>query len=219
MSDLVRRRLGVSATVEAPTAAGDEYFEGDLRPTDQREFDFCYQGSGAVWQDLPRLNSVWREILALRPDSRFLILSYDPRCRALADHLPAGSVELIEAFDPTDVARHLGRCKVGFVLRRPDLVNQVSFPTKIGESLACGVALVLTDIGWDPADLLVGSSIARIVASDSSPTAIARAAIELVDALPRVRPGVPAIGRGVAPRPTRRGRTRRAGTGGADVGA
>jgi hypothetical protein len=183
MSDLVRRRLGVGTTVEAPTAAGEEYFRGALPPPDERELDFCYQGSGAAWQDLPRLNAVWREIVALRPEARFLVLSYDPRCRALADGMPSGSVELVEAFDAADVARHLSRCRVGFVLRRRDLVNQVSFPTKIGESLGCGVALVLTDIDWDPADLLVGSPVARIVDADSSPAATARAAVELLEGL------------------------------------
>jgi glycosyltransferase involved in cell wall biosynthesis len=195
MSDLVRRRLGVDATVEAPTAAGDEYFRDDLPSPEERELDFCYQGSGAVWQDLPRLNAVWREIVALRPDARFMVLSYDPRCRALADGMPAGSVELVEAFDAADVARHLSRCRVGFVLRRRDLVNQVSYPTKIGESLGCGVALVLTDIDWDPADLLAGSPVARLVDADSSAAATARAAVELLDAL---TPGSPSACRGLA---------------------
>lgn len=189
MSSLVREKLGVDLTIEAPTAAGEEYFERELTPPARRDFDFCYQGSGAVWQGLPHLNAVWRAIAELRPGSRFLVLSYDKRCRALGEGLPSGSVEFIEAFQPHDVARHLARSRIGFVLRSPNLVNQVSFPTKIGESLACGVALVLTDIGWDPGDLLAHRPVARIVDADATPTATARAAVELLDGLTDELPG------------------------------
>lgn len=183
MSALVRERLRIAQTVEAPTAAGEEYFQVPLTPPGERDYDFCYQGSGAVWQNLPHLNRVWRAIVALRPESRFLVLSYDKRCRVLAEGLPGDNVEFIEAFQPGDVARHLARCRIGFVLRSPDIVNQVSFPTKIGESLACGVSLVLTDLGWDPGDFLAGTPVARIVDADSPPEATAGAALELLDGL------------------------------------
>ncbi len=182
MSDLVRSRLGLDVAFEAPTAAGDEYFEVPLKRYEEREYDFCYQGSGAAWQNLEYLNNVWRSIALARPESRFLILSYDDRCRVLSAGLPEGSVEFIKAFTPSEVARQLSNSRVGFVLRTPDIVNRVSFPTKIGESLACGIALIVSDIDWDPRDLFIDGEAGVLVSPNAPASEVASAALTLLAA-------------------------------------
>jgi glycosyltransferase involved in cell wall biosynthesis len=184
MGRLVRERLGVPRFVVAPTAVGPEYFQVRLDPSADRPHDLCYQGSGAAWQNLDHLSAVWRRVADLRPATRFLVLSYDPRCRALATGLPPDRVTLTEAFEPSDVARGLAEARVGFVLRSDHLVNRVAYPTKIGESLACGVPLVVSDLDWDPSDLLRRhSSAGRLVAPGAATEVAADAAIDLLDHL------------------------------------
>lgn len=178
MADLVRSRLGVHDVFVAPTAAGEEYFQQPLdRP---RPFAYCYQGSGAPWQGLERLNQVWRALAAAEPDARFLVVSRDDRCRALGEGMPAGTVEFASAADPGAVATLLAQCQVGFVLRHDHVVNRVSYPTKVGESLACGLALVMTELDWDPAEVLrEHGKVGALVAPDAPATVVAHAASEL----------------------------------------
>lgn len=150
MATLVQDRLGQMPTFVAPTVVDRSTFQ--LRPPGPGTL--TYIGSGAPWQDLPLLAEVWSAVHRLDGDVRFRVVSRDDRADVLRQAVPSGVVESVSAGDPAAVAEQLRTTQVGFIVRRPHLVNTVSFPTKFGEYVASGVGVVTTDIGWDLAALV-----------------------------------------------------------------
>jgi glycosyltransferase involved in cell wall biosynthesis len=145
MASLVEDRVGRMPTFVAPTVVDRSTFR--LRPAGPGAL--TYIGSGAPWQDLPLLGEIWSAVHRLDPSLRFRVVSRDDRAEVLQRALPAGVVESVSADRPAAVAEQLRDTQLGFIVRRPHLVNTVSYPTKFGEYVASGVGVVTTDIGWD----------------------------------------------------------------------
>jgi glycosyltransferase involved in cell wall biosynthesis len=108
-----------------------------------------YNGSLFLpWDEPSDLFKTFRAIRSQQPAAFLLLLSGDApdRVRALA---------LAEGIDPANfrvqslphdkVPEWLVSADVGLLLRRASLVNRVSSPTKVGEYLACGVPIVISD--------------------------------------------------------------------------
>jgi glycosyltransferase involved in cell wall biosynthesis len=142
-------------------------------PKPDRKY-FTYAGSGAPWQNLESLNLLWKEISKINPDQQFMVISRDPRSRSLGDGLPKEKVRFESVVGPEPVGELLQEAQLGFATRQPSLINQVSYPTKIGEYLAAGVPVVTSDIDWDPGDLLRDESVGLLLSPGVSEEAAAK---------------------------------------------
>lgn len=150
MASLVRERMGEMPTFVAPTVVDRSTF----RPRPAGPGVLTYIGSGAPWQDLPLLADIWSAMHRLDPSLRFRVVSRDDRAGVVRRALPAGVVETTSCDNPAAVAKQLRDSQLGFIVRRPHLVNEVSYPTKFGEYVAAGVGVITTDIGWDIGSLV-----------------------------------------------------------------
>lgn len=169
MARLVRQRVGDLTTFVAPTVVDRATF----RPRTTDGGALTYVGSGAPWQDLPLLAEIWAEIHRLDPSRRFRVVSRDERADVLQEALPDGVVETTSASSPARVAELLGDTQLGFIVRRPHIVNEVSYPTKFGEYVSAGVGVVTTDIGWDIGTLVRETGSGLVVDVDDPPSRIA----------------------------------------------
>jgi len=172
MSDLVRSRLPVRAAFELPTAVDRKVFA----PSPKAEPPMLsYVGSGAPWQNLPHLGDIWKELAALLPDVRFQVVSRDERARVALDGVPPDRSELVAGHGPEHVAELTAPATYGFVIRKPHLVNEVSFPTKFGEYVATGTEVITTSIGWEIADIVDRTGCGLLVDWRDEPRRIAAA--------------------------------------------
>jgi hypothetical protein len=178
MADLIADRIGDVQRLVVPTVVDRTVFQ----PRPPGPGRLTYMGSGAPWQDLPLLADLWAAIHAIEPETRFRVVTKDPRAHMLGSAVPSDAVEFTEARGPAAVAAQLRDSQLGFVVRRPHLVNQVSYPTKFGEYVASGVGVVTTDIGWDIAELTRATG-CGVVLDVEEPTE--RLAAHVVDALRR----------------------------------
>lgn len=163
MGRLVSGRLGGAPWAKAPTAVDVDTF-GCTDPVERTHL--TYVGSGAPWQAIDVLGTIWRAVHDLDPAARFRIVSRDPRTHAIANGLPDDSVEIVAGRSPAHVASLLWDTQLGFLVRRPDIVNTASFPTKFGEYVAAGVPVVSSDIGWEVGDIIRQTGCGMLIEPD-----------------------------------------------------
>jgi hypothetical protein len=175
MSSLMRRNWPRTRLASAPNCVRNEVFSSDHEY--ERRF-MTYLGTGAAWQGLGKLSKVWGEMYRLDPSTRYRVISRDDRCRILASQLPAESIEFVAVENADEVARLLWEAEAGFLLRADNLVNRVSYPTKLGEYVAAGAYVVTSDIEWDPGALVRQTGCGILVTPDASAEQIAA---EVVD--------------------------------------
>jgi hypothetical protein len=176
MARLVCERTGDMATFVAPTVVDRATFQ----PRSAGPGVLTYIGSGAPWQDLPLLADVWSEIHRLDPALRFRVVSRDERAEVVRRGLPDDVVDVVAAHSPAEVAEQLRDTHLGFIVRRPDIVNTVAYPTKFGEYVASGVGVVTSDIGWDIADHVRTTVSGVVLDIEQSPTALAEDIVAFV---------------------------------------
>jgi glycosyltransferase involved in cell wall biosynthesis len=176
MADLVQERVGDFPTFVAPTVVDRSTF----RPRAPGPGTLTYVGSAAPWQDLPLLAEIWSALHRRDPDLRFRVVSKDVRADVLRRALPTGVVESVSAADPAAVAEQLRATQLGFIVRRPHVVNAVSCPTKFGEYVASGVGVVTTDIGWDIGRLVRSTGCGLLVDVDDSPSRMADHVLDFI---------------------------------------
>lgn len=137
-----------------------------------------YLGTGAPWQDLDLLSSIWAALYRLDPKLRFRVISRDERTKILAQELPKGVIEFVGVEQPDEVASLLWEAEAGFLIRRSNQINQVSFPTKLGEYLAANAYIVASDLDWDPGSIVKQTGCGFTVKPTVSPEQVAKAVIE-----------------------------------------
>lgn len=135
---------------------------------------FTYLGSGAPWQALDLLSTVWQEIYLLDPSVKFRVISRDHKTKVLALGLPQANIEFVATENFEQVAHYLSESEVGFLIRKESLVNRVCFPTKMAEYLAGGCWVVTSDIDWDIADYMKRFQVGLLVDPDNTPELIAK---------------------------------------------
>lgn len=189
MADLLEARTG-SRSLVVPNAVDRAIF----RPDGRAEPRFLtYAGGGSPWQGLPYLASVWRALWALEPSLRFRVVSRDDRARVLADGLPPDAVDVVAADEPAEVAMHLREARLGFLLRRRHLANDVACPMKLGEYLASGAPVATTSCGWDVEDLVRRHGAGVVVDPASPPDVVAAEVLGYLRSIgPSRPPGVQA---------------------------
>lgn len=134
---------------------------------------FTYLGSGAPWQNLDVLSKIWQEIHKLEPNIQFRVISRDSRTKILAEGIGKNRIEFVGSEDFEEIAEFLSESLVGFLIREDNLVNRVSYPTKMAEYLASGSWVVSSDIDWDVGDLIRKYEVGLLVKPKSDPSVIA----------------------------------------------
>lgn len=178
MSDLVKARFGKLETLSIPSCVNASLFN----PRTRRErTTLVYLGGGQPWQGLDYLGEIWAALHRSRPELKFRVISRDQRTRRLAAGVSPQSIELVRSESATQTRDLLSDAAFGFLLRLDSLVNRVSFPTKLGEYLASGVPVVLSDMPWDPARLLRDSTAAVQVPVAATPEDVAMTVGEALD--------------------------------------
>lgn len=170
MKRMVMERISNVSIFVAPTCVDIATFRAN-KPSEKRFF--TYLGSGAPWQALDMLSAVWKCIHRADPEIRFRVISRDARCRVLAEGIAPDKIEFQQSNNFGEVAEYLNEGRVGFLLRRDNIVNRVSFPTKFAEYLASGCWVVATDLDWDINDYMRKYEVGVLVGPDQSPNEIA----------------------------------------------
>jgi glycosyltransferase involved in cell wall biosynthesis len=168
MSAYVSTYFSNTPVLHAPTCADLETFKS----TNNKKGYFVYCGSGAPWQAIDLMKTVWDEIHRLDPAIKFRVISRDERCKVLGDNIHSENIEFVQSSDHHKVAEYLDECSLAFMLRRDDIVNRVCFPTKFAQYIASGCAVVTTDIDWDVKDY-VTDEVGILVKPDDPPKKIA----------------------------------------------
>lgn len=102
-------------------------------------------GTLTGWYDGPATLAVARAFLA-RVGGRFVVLTRDAEeARTLVAE--AGIHALVSSADPAEVPRWLQAADAGLALVRTSPSKDASFPTKIGEYLGTGMAVLATPVG------------------------------------------------------------------------
>jgi len=105
---------------------------------------FCYSGSCKPWQCAEETIAWFEKEIATGVDGHLVIFSQDTEAfkRLVAQHgLPADRV-VVHAVAPSQLLDYLCVADVGILLRKPDIVNWVSRPTKLLEYQAVGLKIV-----------------------------------------------------------------------------
>jgi glycosyltransferase involved in cell wall biosynthesis len=126
-----------------------------------------YSGSGAPWQWLSQLSSLWQEIHQQDSNIKFLVVSRDPRTKILISGLNPDSIKFVQGINGEEVFSCLQEGSLGFLLRQDHLVNRVSFPIKFGEYLAAGLKVVVSDFEWECADFIRNNGGGLLVINDN----------------------------------------------------
>jgi glycosyltransferase involved in cell wall biosynthesis len=179
VGDLLPRAAGLPATV-IPTCVDMEAFRPPDDPAAARRALGLGEGpvlihAGTVegWYDGEATLAVARAFVE-RTGGRFVLLTRQvERARSLADG--AGVDALVRFVPPEEMPTWLQAADAGLALVRPSPAKDASYPTRIGEYLASGLAVLTTPIG-DLPDLAVGSLVELMHAGGEPEEAAARLA-------------------------------------------
>lgn len=171
MAEFAKKHFTGVRCVAAPTCADLKIFRPPEAP--KRKY-LTYLGSGAPWQNLGQLNQIWSALYRADKSLRFKVVSKDKRAEVLKSGIPDEAIVITAAEDSNEVAQHLWEAQLGFLIRPPDIVNEVSFPTKFGEYVAAGVPVIATDVGWDFSQIVKQTGCGLLVNWNSTPEVIAQ---------------------------------------------
>lgn len=165
--------VGTIPQVVVPCCVSDKRFPDSKRSVDL-EFDkgsliFSYVGSMADWQCGLEMVKLFAALHAHDNSCRFLMLVPEADHEKVRRHmassgLPEEAVRL-HSVAHDEVPKYLATADIGVLLRREDVVNAVSSPTKFGEYLAAGLPVLMTDGVGDFSDLVRRRSLGVIVPS------------------------------------------------------
>lgn len=177
LASLLRARHGVDASVFAcavdcerfrPDPAGRARVRSELGLGER--FVLGFVGSCAGWQQPGALAGLFEKLRTFRPDARLLVISPDHEAwtRELARHgLEADSPGrarpdarvIVRSAQRDAVPAWFSACDATALLRAADDVNRVASPIKFGESLACGVPVLVTSRLGDVSKLVASHAL------------------------------------------------------------
>ena len=136
-----------------------------------------YVGSLSTWY-LPDLTFRVGGAFARRTGGSFVVLTREVEfARARAEALGVNAI--IQAVEHHQVPVWLSAADVGIAFVRPDPAKRASAPTKVGEYLACGLAVVATVGVGDLDTQFEGATVAHTVPADVDPARVVDLAIEM----------------------------------------
>jgi glycosyltransferase involved in cell wall biosynthesis len=163
--------------IVAPCCVDTQLYFKHRRPVEQRIY-FSYLGSGAPWQNIDRISGIWQKIHQLDKSIRFRVISQDPKSKILATNISESNIEFHKSSNFDVVADLQSENEVGFLIRDNIIVNQVSYPMKMGEYLASGSWVVASNIDWDLSDFIHRHSCGLLIDNESSDEEIAKSILD-----------------------------------------
>jgi glycosyltransferase involved in cell wall biosynthesis len=144
-----------------PTCADLDRFDIQGAPADD-PFVLGYVGSVGTWYLLDEMLRFFRELQAMKPNARLLVVNRSEQ-QLIHNSVSAlgvdpAAIEIIAA-DHRDVPRHIGRMSAGMALIKPVYSKIASSPTKLAEYLGCGVPVLGNAGVGDMAEILEGRRI------------------------------------------------------------
>lgn len=114
-------------------------------------FTLAYSGSLGTWYALDEMMAFFLVIKRHIPGARFLILTQTPRrdVERVGEKYSLSEGDLtVHAVPHWNMPEWIAAADVGVIFSRPSWANKARCPTKLGEFLACGVPVVMSqDIG------------------------------------------------------------------------
>lgn len=185
MAGLAAARCRTARTIAVPCSVNRRTFRRDENAVRQH---LVYLGTGAPWQGIRELAEHWHRLQQQNSELTFLAISRDPRTDLLGDGLRPGSFRRVGSDDKHQVNELLNTGRVGYLLREQNLVNEVAFPTKFGDYVACGLPVVVSDVGWDVTAMVNETGAGVVVPASPTFGDVASATNELLSRSPaRVR--------------------------------
>jgi|GEM_PF-344927 len=107
---------------------------------------FVYAGSMSAWQCIEESLQIFKEVQLQEPSATFTILTNqkDKISGLIKKHRVSNVFTDYVAL--SDLQEYLSKFKYAFLLRRKDVVNEVSTPTKMNSYLASGLIPIYTDV-------------------------------------------------------------------------
>lgn len=148
-----------------PTCADLDRFrppqEGPARP-----FTLGYVGTVGNWYDFQRSAALFKQLAALRPGARFLVVNRGEH-ELIHRTLAAAGVETdsysVRAADFEDVPGLMGQMSAGILIARPAYSHIARAPTKLAEFLGCGVPCLVGGGVGDVDPLIAGNRVGVVL--------------------------------------------------------
>jgi len=125
----------------------------------------CYSGGISVWQRIDDIIALLKEVCARdgRCHALFLTAEQDELSRRLVvAKFPRNRVVVRHA-SHKEVHRFLSAADVGLIMRHDVIVNNVASPVKVGEYLACGLPVILTEGIGDYSHMLPAAGVGLLL--------------------------------------------------------
>jgi glycosyltransferase involved in cell wall biosynthesis len=155
MRDFIYGLAGRKDAVVIPSCFDEKkfFFDGDARRVIRTEFEWqdynkviAYSGGLSVWQRIKDIINLFEEVHQLDANFRFLLITPQPDQLTewlMQSKLCPDCFQIVSCAQ-TDVRRYLSAADAGIIMRHNTVVNNVASPIKVGEYLACGLPLLLT---------------------------------------------------------------------------
>ena len=174
----------VSCCVNLNIFKYDPKIRADMRRQLRLEDKFVvvYSGSFHAWQMMPEMVYTYKIIKQFKPNAHFMVLTNsDKRIlfeAAEKEQVDPSEITVFEQIQHENIPEYLMAADAGLLIRSKSLVNQVAFPTKFVEYLACGIPVITTSAIGDISKLVnsrkVGVAITDIYSHESVKNGIDR---------------------------------------------
>lgn len=156
-------------------------------------FVLLYLGSLGPDYLLPQMMALFRQVVGLRPDARFLFVSnngkdlVEAECRAQG--VAPERIRFVSA-DRTDIPAYLSLADLSVVFIRADVSKAGCSPTKLAELFACDVPVVANTGVGDMDQIIDLERNGSVIVHDFSDQTLRHALLQVLEHKQRVRGGI-----------------------------
>jgi len=141
----------------------------DLTQKCSSKIILVYSGSYAIWQNSSELKKLFIEALNIFDEVMFKIISYE---QDKFQNLFSQESKLLHKIDivsvePVKVKEELSKCNCGILLRKNNLINNVSSPLKFAEYLAAGLPVLLSEGVGDTESIIQKHNVGVIIKNNN----------------------------------------------------
>lgn len=131
-----------------------------------QSFTLGYVGSVGTWYLLDEMLQCFKVLLKIRPDARMIFINKNDHQlifeRVTSLKVPIDHIEVRSALY-SDVAKEMSNMHAGIFFYKPDFSKKATSPTKLGESLACGLPCIGNTGVGDVESILISNKVGVVV--------------------------------------------------------
>lgn len=141
-----------------------------------------YSGSAAAWQGVDELKRVFAEFVAVFPNGKFRILSYNSMEFEIKfkDIINDARLEIVSEKNE-NVFEKLLECHFGILIRKNNLINNVASPLKFAEYLSAGLPVMASAHIGDIKDVIASNDTGVLVDGDNYSKGLLEMKVKLQD--------------------------------------